>query len=394
MIHPEKAIQLILSRIPAQARVRLALEEAAGLYAACDIPAPYDHPFFDQSAMDGYAIRFDDLKERNEFVVVGESSAGTMQIPGIKKGECLRIFTGAPLPESADTVVMQENVKRSARKIVLQQVPEKKGLHVRQRGEQIRKGDIAFRQGKRFNPAAIGFLASIGVAHVDVHARPRVSIIATGSEFLEEGAPLQRGKIFESNSVMLRMALQREGLDAKTMKVRDDEELLSSRVKLEAAKSDLLLLSGGVSVGDYDFTPGALERAGFQMIFHKVSQKPGKPLLFALRDDCVAFGLPGNPRSVLNSFYLYVLPALQKMLGAAEPGLLQSVLPLAEKVKKRGDRTWYLSGKVKEGRAVPLDGQGSHMLQSFSEASIIIKIPHDKNEVQAGEEVEVYFIPQ
>ncbi len=394
MIQPEEAIRLILSGISSRPRLRLPLEACSGLFAATDIHAPYDHPFFRQSAMDGYAIRFEDLKEGKIFKQVGESSAGTVDLPEIKKGECLRIFTGAPLPDSADTVVMQEHVEKEGEKIELLQLPEKKGLHVRQRGEQIKKGALAFPQGKRLNPAAIGYLASIGVERIDVHAKPEVSIIATGSEFLEEGAPMQKGKIFESNTVMLRMALQREGINARAAKVRDDESLLSNRVKLEAASSELLLLSGGVSVGDYDFTPAALERAGFQIVFHKVRQKPGKPLLFALRDDCVAFGLPGNPRSVLNSFYLYVLPALQKMLGAADPGLLHSVLPLAGKVKKRGDRTWYLSGKVKAGRAVPLEGQGSHMLQSFSEASIIIKIPHDKTEMQAGEEVEVYFIPQ
>jgi len=394
MIQPEEALRLIFSRIATRPRLRLPLKESAGRYTAVDINAPYDHPFFRQSAMDGYAIRFDDIKSGKKFKCVGESSAGTVHLAEINTGECLRIFTGAPLPDSADTVVMQEQIKREGEDIELLQLPEKKGQHVRQQGEQIKKGSLAYRQGKRLNPAAMGYLASIGVEFVDVHSKPDVSIIATGSEFLEEGESLQKGKIYESNTIMLQAALEREGIRAQAARVRDDEALLNQRVKLEAAATDLLLLSGGVSVGDYDFTRGALEQAGFEIVFHKVSQKPGKPLLFAVRKDCVAFGLPGNPRSVLNSYYLYVLPTLQKMLGAAEPGLLRSTLPLAEKVKKRGDRTWYLSGKIKEGRAAVLEGQSSHMLRSYSEASIIIKIPQDKREMQPGEEVEVYFIPQ
>ncbi len=392
MIEPAEALKKILEHVKPRPSVRVKLEEAFRYFIAKPVLAPYDHPFFDQSAMDGYALRFEELKPGQRLRVSGESGAGTTEVPEPAAGEAVRIFTGAPVPESADTVIMQEHVHREGNEITIEKMPSKKGLHIRRKGEQIKKGSIALEAGMRLDAPAIGFLASIGVEHVEICRPPRTVIINTGSEFLEEGEALKKGKIFESNGIMLQEALRHENIKAEKKRVRDSKSMMREMIRLEADRSDLLLITGGVSVGEYDFTPDALQAAGFRIVFHKVKQKPGKPLLFAVREDCIAFGLPGNPRSVLSSFYLYVLPALHRLCGASKPGLMQTGFPLQEEVVNPGDRTLYLSGTVKDGKAQPLSGQGSHMLQSFSLAEILIEIPPGGK--KEGDLVKIFFLPQ
>lgn len=395
MISPDEARRLIAQYTPESRKISVNLSEALGMVLAEPAIAPHDHPFFDQSAMDGYAVRFADLSSETPLIISGEIPAGCTVLPKCRKGEALRIFTGAPVPESADTIVIQEHTSRSGNELFILKTQSEPGKHIRKKGEQIKKGGQALGKGTVLNPAAIGYLASIGIALVEVYARPKVGLITTGNEFANPEEALKPGLIFESNGAMLKAALQQSGIQASHHVCGDDTETISKRIIELAEKHQLLLITGGVSVGDYDFTPAALEAAGFQIVFHKVNQKPGKPLLFAVRGNTLAFGLPGNPRSVLSCFYLYVHELLQRWAGIPNPGLKEENRQVTGTIENRTGKTLFLTARIESNqKIIPLRGQNSHMLQSFAEADALIEIPPDKTVVSDDERVKTYKLPE
>lgn len=393
MISPHEAREQIFQHTKSGESQHILLKNALGFYLAQDVIAPHDHPSFDQSAMDGYALRFEDLKKYDRLRVIGEIPAGATSFPEIGPGNALRIFTGAVMPPEADTVVIQEHVERDGQWMSVNKLPEKAGGNIRRLGEQIEKGSVALAAGTFLDSAALGFLASLGVSEVTIFSIPTAGIITTGDEFLKAGDPPEPGRIFESNGLMLESLLQPLGFSSKREICEDSLSKLTDTIAQFARQFPVLFITGGVSVGDYDYTPQALEAAGFEIVFHKINQKPGKPLLFAVRNGCIAFGMPGNPRSVLTCFHQYALPALNQMAGSSTPQLPKIQLPLTESLKNPGGKTLFLYAHLTTEGVAPAKSQGSHMLQSCVNAPAIIEMAPE-SDLNTGDRVTVYLLPK
>lgn len=393
LIESNAAIDLILKSKLHLPQESVALNLAAGRYLAEDILAPIDHPLFDQSAVDGYAIRFSDLAQSDSLTLNSEVKAGDAGNQMVESGFCARIFTGAPLPPGADTVVMQEFTTVNGSQIQFQDKKLKPGGNVRRQAEQIATGSLALKKGDSLNPAAIGFLASLGIQKVAVISKPKVGIIVTGNEFAENADDLKKGKIYESNGQMLQAAFAKLGITVQYETCLDDLESLKALVAKRSQENDIIILTGGVSVGDYDFSRPALEANAFEIVFHKVNQKPGKPLLFAQQNTKLAFGLPGNPRAVMVSFYIYILPLLNQLMGGQAQGLRKMLVPITHDFKRNADgKTHFVTGKITENGLNLLAKQQSHMLQSLAVADVIVVLPPSPQEYASGDLLEVRWL--
>lgn len=392
MISVQEAKDIIISTVSRLHSVTIPLTAARALVLAADVQASTDIPNFRQSSMDGYAIRYSDA--RSSFQIVGEMAAGTAKQLEILPNQAARIFTGAPLPFGADTVVMQEKVRLEDGLMINNDADLGPGQNVREIGAEIKAGMLAMQEGAILSPAALGFLAGIGIAEVPVVPRPVVSIILTGNELQQPGNVLKFGQVYEANGVMLRAVLQEAGVDQiQVHKAVDDLDHLAAVLDKALEESDIVLLTGGVSVGDYDFVVAATKRCGVQQHFHKVKQKPGKPLFFGTKNNKVVFGLPGNPSSVLSCFYQYVLPALGKMLNK-DLSLKTEMPTLSHAYKKLSGLTHFLKGSFDGQLATPLQGQESFKLHSFSQAGCLIELEEMKSDYAAGDVVRIHLIPE
>jgi molybdopterin molybdotransferase len=341
--------------------------------------------------MDGYAIKFADHEK--ELTLTGEMAAGTASTMTIQNGETSRIFTGAPLPKGADTVVMQEKITRIDGKITLQDPNLKFGLNVRNKGSEITAGALAMERGNLISPAAIGFLAGIGVNEVSVYPMPKISIIVTGKELQQPGKALEFGQVYESNSYSLSAALKHEGMEQITVYEADDDlEILKNVLQNAVENSDVVLLTGGVSVGDYDFVIEAASSCGVKQVFHKVKQKPGKPLFFGTKDQKLIFGLPGNPSSVLSCYYNYALPAI-KALSHKNNSIIEVQAKLTNTYSKAAGLTHFLKGKYENGKITPLSAQESYRLSSFAQANCLICLDETKEHFKQGDILTVMILP-
>jgi molybdopterin molybdotransferase len=394
MISVEAARQVIFTQVKPLAPRKVSLRDAAGLCLLEDILAQYDIPAFRQSSMDGYAFAFSDWKPGRELLVgSGESAAGNEGLLNLHPGEALRIFTGAPLPAGADTVVMQEKVTRNGRKLLIEDIQLAAGANVRLQGAEIRQGELALPAGHLLNPPAQGFLAGIGVAEVKVLPRPAVHLIVTGRELQQPGYPLGPGQVYESNSVALSSALEKEGIrHIQVSRADDDLGVLTEILGHALESADLVLLSGGISVGDYDFVPEAAQRCGVQTLFHRVRQRPGRPLFMGMHGRTPVFGLPGNPASVLTCFYEYVVPALGLLQGKTH-GLEILQAPLQSRFRKAAGLTHFLKAHY-DGKGVrALDAQESFRLRSFARANCLIQVGEDVTECTEGSLQEIHLLP-
>lgn len=387
MIDVAEAKQRMMSNVRLMPGERVALIDALGRYVAEDVVAPFDHPLFNCSAMDGYAFAFG----ATEWKVIGEVAAGDVFPRALAKGECVRIFTGAMVPEGADTVVMQELAQRFGNTMTHTDVKLKHGGNVRRKGEQLRTGDVVLMKGAKLDASAIGLLASVGIAEVTVAQRPRIAVLISGNEFAGGAIP-KPGKIFGSNGVMLQAALREFGIDVDVVQVDDDREALIAAWKIAAQAHDLIISTGGVSVGDHDLVRPTLDALGAAIIFHGVMQKPGKPMLFAKLNDTPVFGLPGNPRAVMVLFREYVAPFIRAMQAAAAPWMRPDRLPITQALIIKGNRAEFRAARVQNGQVELLADEGSHMLRSLSEANALAFIPAELREIKPGEPIEVHFI--
>ncbi|MEZ4737942.1 MAG: molybdopterin molybdotransferase MoeA [Flavobacteriales bacterium] len=388
MISVEEAQRILWDHCPAVRSVRVPLSMANGRFITEHIRAAHPHPLFDMSAVDGYAFCKDG---KQEWTVVGSVAAGEVFPRAINSGESVRIFTGAALPEGADTVVMQERVHRDGDRITHNDTGLKYGGNVRIRGEHVEKGNILVDEGDRLGPALIGLLASVGVGAVVVGGLPRVRVLITGNEFTDASDP-PAGRIFGSNDVMLQAALAKELVPTQVEHVGDDTKALSAAILRAVEQGDLLITTGGASVGDHDLIAPVLRELGATIHFHGVAQKPGKPMLFAELNGIPIFGLPGNPRAVLILFWIYVLPFLQRMQCSVAPGLRSDELKLMEPIEIRGDRAEFRAVKVDQGSVIQLKDEGSHMLTSLTAAHALAYFPAEKRKWEVGERVRVNFI--
>ena len=390
MISVSEAKQLISEHTVALEPVTKPLIHAAGHILAKDIFGAFNIPAFRQSSMDGYAIRFAD--QAKALVLIGEMAAGAARELKIKSGETVRIFTGAPLPEGADTVVMQEKVTKNGNKISFEDAKLQLGANVRQIGSEITTGQLAMQKGNLLSPPALAFLAGIGVSTVEVYPMPKIAIILTGNELQQPGLTLNFGQVYESNSYSLTAALYQEGVTAVTvLTAADTLEALTTVLKSALENNDVVLLTGGVSVGDYDFVLQASADCGVQQIFHKVKQKPGKPLYFGKKGDKVIFGLPGNPSSVLNCYYNYVVPAIKRLSNKYNHIQAFNALLTHDYQKPKG-LTHFLKGNFENGKATPLGAQESYRLSSFAQANCLIQLDEEREQFKAGESVKVLLI--
>jgi len=391
MITVEEAFKLVETHINTTTKTKNKLViEATGLVLSKDVFSPINMPPFRQSAMDGYALC---LHNDVNYTVIDEVKAGDSHHPSIKSGEAVRIFTGSPVPDTANAVIMQEKISRDGVTLKLDQTTFE-NENIRPLGEQIGKGELALKKGTKLTPAAVGFLTTLGIEKVAVFSKPSIAIVTTGSELIKVGQPLTFGKIYESNSCMLQSALQSlDFVDITLTKVIDDYTSTVSSIKKAISENDVVLISGGISVGDYDFVGKALEELNVEQVFYKVRQKPGKPLFFGKKENKVIFALPGNPASALSSFYVYVYPTLQRLSGETDFSLNRITVKSESNYFKKGDRAQFLKGYLKDGKATILEGQSSAMLHTFALANVLVYVPEDVNNILVDDPVVVVCLP-
>lgn len=387
MISVSEALDLIKTHTSQLPSVKKLLRDSYGCYLAEEILAPISLPSFRQSAMDGYAFRRGEIAELE---VIGECKAGDATEFEIQENQAVRIFTGARVPDQADTVIMQEHVEVNGGKISIQKMPEK-STNVREVGEQIQAGDQVLPAGTRINESIIGFLTSFGITEILVISKPKISLLVTGNELQQAGSPLRPGSVYESNAIMLESALKSRGYDSvQLLKVADDLEA-TKRTIAYGLESDILLISGGISVGDYDFVKEALQANGVQEIFYKINQKPGKPLWFGKKGDKLVFALPGNPASSLTCFLIYALSALKIMSGNPDYDLNFQSGVLKHRTFNKFGKTLFILGTEKNGELEIYPKQASSMLISYALGNALVLIPAEKEVLESGESV--LFLP-
>ncbi|MET7029471.1 molybdopterin molybdotransferase MoeA [Sediminicola luteus] len=391
MVSVEEALQIIAKNTPILQSVALPLTQTKGMVMAQDVLAPIDLPPFDQSAMDGYAIN---IHHEKKYTIIGEVAAGDGKEVRLKVGEAVRIFTGAMIPKTANAVVMQEKVTRLGDSIVLMDEAVT-GSNIRPCGEQITKGVLALPKGTELTPPAIGFLAGMGIREVNVFDKPRVGIVITGNELVEGGEALKPGQIYEGNSKMLLAAVKGYGIETCTTYQVADNFMATCEVLTKAfLENDVVLVNGGISVGDHDYVYKALKALDVEPLFYKVRQKPGKPLFFGKRGNKIVFALPGNPAAALTCFYLYVYPAFQKIMGQLGSGLERRKLMITTSVTNTFGRALLLKARVlQNGEVEILEGQSSAMLHTYSLANALVYVPESVSEIHKGGVVEVLVFP-
>ena len=386
----EDALEIVLRTVVPLAPQEVALDDSAGLVLAEDVLSDVDLPPFNKSAMDGYAVRSDDVQQAPATLrVVEHINAGQVPHRRVERGECAKIMTGAPLPEGADAVVMVEHTEPAGDDSVriLRTVPG--GKNVCPRGEDLRQDQMAVRAGTVIRPAEVAVLAAAGQVRVRVYPRPTMAVAATGNEVVEVRRNPAPGQIRDSNSHSLPARLGRLGIRPDCLGiVRDEREVLLRAVEA-GLQHDVFVVSGGVSMGDLDLVPGILRELRVELLFEKVAIKPGKPTVFGRRGRNVVFGLPGNPVSTLVIGELFLMPALRAMMGYPnpKPAVVRAVLegPLSHK----GDRRSYLPVCLRfaEGqwRAAPVEYHGSADIIGFARGNAVAAVPQGVKGLAAGE---------
>ena len=388
MLELEEALQRILSVIRPLGSETVTLQEAAGRVLAERAFSPVDLPLFDNSAMDGYAVRSLDLTGASPdgpiaLRLIGKAAAGEVFPGAIETGTCVRVFTGSPLPSGADAVVMQEDTRpdraQPDRLWFLGAV--KPWENVRLQGEDLKRGANLVAARSRLTAGQVALLAAAGIAEVEVARRPRVSQLATGNELIEPGTPLTPGKIYESNRVMLATLLQRAGAIPKIFPpVPDTLEGTRAALEQAAAEGDAAVTSGGVSVGECDFVKAAFEKLGGKLALWKISLKPGKPFVFGQAAQKFLFGLPGNPVSALVAFQLLVRPALAAMQGATDLSLPRLTGVLTESLVNPANRRHFMRVVMDDAGQVRSAGtQASHSLSSLAKANGLVDVPPESD---------------
>ena len=391
----DKAIEAIRACLPPlEATEKIAIRGALGRVLAEDIVPSIDVPAHDNSAMDGYALRFSDLKPGDTALVeVGTAFAGRVFERRVGAGECVRVMTGAVMPSGTDTVVIQEVARKEGNRVMVP-AGQKKAQNVRYAGEDLKAGSAVLRRGRQMSPADLGLVASLGIGEVAVKRKLKVAFFATGDELASIGAPLKEGEVYDSNRYTLYGMLARLGVELADLGVvRDDPRLLEDAFRKASASSDVVITTGGVSVGEADFTRELMAKLG-EVLFWKIAMRPGRPMAFGRIGNAFLFGLPGNPVAVMVTFYQFVRDALLHLSGRTD----DYAIPLlkakaAAPLRKVPGRTEYQRGvlfrEVGEWQVRTTGQQGSGVLRSMTEANCFIVLEHARGKVEAGELVSV-----
>ncbi len=371
-----EAEAIVIARTPFadSAEVR-PLRASVGRFSSTDIPAVIPNPRFANSAVDGYALSSEmDCGAGSRIRVIGEQAAGTSSNTAISRGECIRILTGAPIPKGTFAVVMQEEVLREGDCITLK-TSTIQGANIRQAGTDIATGETLVRSGERISAESVALIASQGIAQVEVWKPPRVAILTTGEEVKQAGEVLGAADIYDSNSVMLAALVeQHAGIIPTLLAIGDDLEQMERVISELADSHDIVIVSGGASVGDYDFAPRAVSTLGTVM-FHGVLLRPGKPVLFGTVAKAMVFGLPGNPASAFVGFRLFCLPAIRKLSGSAAPANRWFDVPFGEDSPPYAREEFVRCEIGTDGVARPVGNQGSFGLKSLAAADCLIRLP-------------------
>jgi molybdopterin molybdotransferase len=373
MISEEEARKKVLANIGVRPSRSVLVSQALSCFAADDYFSSLPLPNFDNSAMDGYAIVASSCVVGKRLRVVGEQPAALDRRLRISAGEAVRIFTGAPMPAGADAVVMQEDVTREGSEIAVN-VDVDPGDFVRRRGCDLAEGQKIVAKGERLHPATLALLASQGFTQVFVGGEVDAAIISTGDELVRAGEEIKPGQIYESNSVLLQALLQRCNAAVKSVRhCKDNAESLRKTLE-EAIKYSVLIISGGVSVGEHDLVQPTLRSLGAKIDIWRVAIKPGKPFLFGRAGDCAVFGLPGNPVSAFVTFLCFVRPAILKMMGATNLDLPKVPAKLIVDLRNDGDRPHYVRGRFENGTFAPVGRQESHALFGLSQSNALLRL--------------------
>jgi molybdopterin molybdotransferase len=378
---------------------RLNIRSALGRVLSEDVISPVDVPGHDNSAMDGYAVRFSDLKQDAEvkLQLVGTAFAGDPFEGKVAKGQTVRIMTGAVIPQGCDTVIMQERATVSGDEVSVTAVP-KAGTNTRKAGEDLRKGEAALKKGHLVRPAELGLLASLGIGEVSVYRKLRVAFFSTGDELVSVGQQLGAGQIYDSNRYTLYGMLQRAGCEILDMGViRDTPEAVEEAFVQASTAADVVITSGGVSVGEADYVKQVLEQLG-EVLFWKIAMKPGRPLAYGKIGEAHFFGLPGNPVAVMVTFYQFVRDALAVLQGQTDVKPLPTMKVVCTgPIKKAPGRTEFQRGILSQDTSGqwtvrPTGDQGSGILSSMSQAHCFIVLPTETGSLDAGSTVDVQLL--
>jgi molybdopterin molybdotransferase len=390
MISVEEALNILDNQVvnlPAVETINVS--KGLGRVLSETIISPISLPSFRQSSMDGYALNvFDSF----EYKLVGESKAGDQCLIKLHPGEAVRILTGAHVPDSAQAIVIQEHVQVNGKIITIESIP-KEGSFIRKVGEEVKKGDSTLNKGFLLNEASLGFITSLGLQKIKVYSLLKVSILITGNELVPIGEKIGTGKIYESNSVVIQSALYKKGIkDIRVFVVKDTLKDTIQSIINAFETSNLVLISGGISVGDYDFVKVALDKIGVKKIFYKVKQRPGKPLFFGEIDNKFIFALPGNPASTLNCFYVYVSQFLSKLMGDTNYSLLRLRAPLKNSFSKVEGRAVFLKAIYKNYQVFILEHQQSSKMISFTHANCLVYFNEGSINLEDGALVDVLLL--
>ncbi|WP_373778193.1 molybdopterin molybdotransferase MoeA [Glaesserella sp.] len=394
-----QALDNLLQRLPQPTQSeQININQVANRILATDIFSPINVPGFDNSAMDGYAVRLEALQHHNTLIVAGKSFAGSPFEGNIPPGSCVRIMTGAKVPANADAVIMQENaVVNEDGSVTFNTIP-KVGENIRYIGEDVKQGTLILKKGSLLNVTTLPLLASLGIAEVAVYPRLKVAILSTGDELMTVGEPLAEGQIYDTNRFAVRLMLEKYHCEIIDYGILPDDPVIFEQTFTQAQQNaDVLITSGGVSVGEADFTKDVLAKLG-EIGFWKIAMKPGKPFAFGKLQKAWFFGLPGNPVSALVTFYQLVQPALMKLSGVS-PDKIANFSPkltacTTVKLKKAVGRQDFQRGffyESDQGQLMvePVGTQGSHIFSAFNESNCFIVLEQERGNVEAGEQVAI-----
>lgn len=386
MITFEEATALVSGAAMPLSVETISLSECLGRVLAIDVFADMDIPPFDKSAVDGFACRREDIS--NPLRIVETIAAGSVPVSAIGPNECSRIMTGAMLPPGADTVVMVENTEIEGENVRF--TGNQSAANICFTAEDIHKNDKVLSSGIRINPQHIAVLASVGCHSPVVYRRPVIGVISTGNELVEPGEAALAGQIRNSNGWQLMAQVQKSGCIAHYFGIADDSpEGTHKKIKDAEAECDIILLTGGVSMGDYDYVPGVIAEAGYKTLFHNIAVQPGKPTVFAIKDNTYLFGLPGNPVSAFVQFELIIRLLIDKITGCTEPQTLLR-LPLGSDYRRRkSDRKSFLPVRIRLNEVFPVEYHGSAHIHAYVEADGIISVNIGETEILKGTLVDV-----
>ncbi|MCH7409506.1 molybdopterin molybdotransferase MoeA [Belliella sp. DSM 111904] len=388
MISVQEAKSILKNTCPIGACELQDLNLAVDSITAKPIKASIETPAFDNAAMDGYGIAW---SSDDNYQVVSTIQAGSKKINNIASGQACRIFTGAKIPQGVDTIIPQELIKRKEDRIYFDKQRIQKGANIRLKGSQNRAGDTLIDQGVLITPGIMGLLASVGIDKVPVYRKPSIGIILTGNEIKTVGTELEEGEIYDANGPILKGFLRQLGINTvETVNLKDDEKLTSQTLVRFLASHDIIIVSGGISVGEYDFVKQGMDQAGVEELFYKVSQRPGKPFYAGANSGKLVFGLPGNPCAVFTCFSQYIKPSILQWMGHSDCWEPSGFLPLENTFSGKNGFTHFLKAKKSQNGVSILSGQESFNLIAYGKANVTVEIPAEHTIKAVGDRVAYY----